>query len=252
MAPRGIGILMDTSTQRAFGATAGSADKVGFLRKVYLLVTASVAVSGAVAAAASLLGEPVAIGRDLSVPPAIAWFLLHPILAFVLLIGATFGASFVARKPGLNVVGLFGLAGVMGLVLAPSIWFAQIRASQGDTVSSQPVLHAFALAVLGFVGLSGYALVSKRDFSVIGGSLTMGLFVVIGAGILNLFLGAAALGLAIACVTILLFGGFVLYDTQRMVRSGDTEPVPAALALYLDLLNLFVALLRIFGSGRRD
>jgi modulator of FtsH protease len=114
------------------------------------------------------------------------------------------------------------------------------------------VLHAFGLATAGFTGLSAYALTTKRDFSALRGFLGMGLFVVIGASVLNLFLGASVLSLAIASVTILLFGGFVLYDTQRMLREDDLEPVPAALNLYLNFLNLFLALLRILSGGRRD
>jgi modulator of FtsH protease len=147
---------------------------------------------------------------------------------------------------------LFGLSALVGFVIAPAIYFAQLRASMGATLSSAPVLHAFGLATAGFTGLSAYALTTKRDFSALGGFLGMGLFVVIGASILNLFLGASVLSLAIASVTILLFGGFVLYDTQRMLRDGDLEPVPAALSLYLNFLNLFMALLRILSSGRRD
>ena len=113
-------------------------------------------------------------------------------------------------------------------------------------------LAGLGLATAGFVGLSAYALTTKRDFSAIGGFLGMGLFVVIGASVLNLFLGASVLSLAIASVTILLFGGYVLYDTQRMLREGDLKPVPAALGLYLNFLNLFLALLRILSGGRRD
>jgi modulator of FtsH protease len=228
------------------------ATRVAFLRKVYLLMTGAVVISGLSAAVASTVGTPVAVGAGLALPPAIAFFLQHPIVGFVLLIGGTFGTSFVARKPGVNVVALFGLSALVGFVIAPAIYFAQLRASMGATLSSAPVLHAFGLAAAGFTGLSAYALTTKRDFSAIGGFLGMGLFVVIGASVLNLFLGASVLSLAIASVTILLFGGFVLYDTQRMLRAGDLEPVPAALSLYLNFLNLFMALLRILSSGRRD
>ena len=128
---------------------------------------------------------------------------------------------------------------------------AQLKASAGATLTSAPVLHAFGIAAAGFTGLSAYALTTKRDFSALRGFLGMGLFVVIGASILNIFLGGSVLSLAIASVTVLLFGGFVLYDTQRMLREGDLEPVPAALSLYLNFLNLFLALLRIFTGGRR-
>jgi modulator of FtsH protease len=177
---------------------------------------------------------------------------MHPFIGFLLMLGSVMGAGAVSRRPGLNVAALYGVAAIVGLVIAPAIFVAQLKASMGASLSSAPVLHAFGLATAGFTGLSAYALTTKRDFSALRGFLGMGLFVVIGASVLNLFLGASVLSLAIASVTILLFGGFVLYDTQRMLREDDLEPVPAALNLYLNFLNLFLALLRILSGGRRD
>jgi modulator of FtsH protease len=226
---------------------------VAFLRKVYLLVTAAIVTSAGGAALALFAGAdtPRQLAPGVAVPPLVGWFVAHPILALVLMFGGTFGASAVARKPGLNLIALFSLSGLMGLFIAPAVYFTQLAASDGRTLSPQPVLHAFALAVVSFVGLSAYALVTKRDFSFLRGFLTMGLFVVIGASILSLFFGGTVFSLAIASAAVLLFGGFILYDTSRMVHAGETEPVPAALGLYLNFLNLFLALLRIFGA-RRD
>jgi modulator of FtsH protease len=245
------------STFSSLGTQSLPAERVSFLRKVYILMTGAVATSAATAALASFAGASTpAIVRTsqgtLELPPLIYWGIAHPFIGIALLLGGTFGASMVARRPGLNVAALFGLSAVIGLVMAPAIYFAQIRAQAGNTISSQPVLHAFALAVTGFVGLSAYAIVTKRDFSALRGMLTMGLFVVIGASILNMFFGGAALSLAVASAAVLLFGGFVLYDTSRMLREGEDEPVVAALSLYLSFLNLFMALLRILGGSRRD
>lgn len=235
------------------GAPAFALDRASFLRKVYLLMTGAVLTSGATAALATYAGADAAVRvGQVSIPPMIAWSLSHPWIMLGLLLASTFGAGAVVRKPGLNLVGLFGMAGLMGLYVAPVIFYAQLKASMGQALTSSPVLHASAVAVAGFAGLSGYALTTKRDFSALGGFLSMGLFVVIGASILNIFLGATALSMAVASVTVLLFGGFVLYDTQRMLTEGEDEPVAAALQLYLNFLNLFLALLRIFTGGRRD
>jgi modulator of FtsH protease len=239
----------------AFGAGTDALERVAFLRRVYLLMTGAVAVSGVTAAVACLAGPSatVVVNRvPTAIPPLVYWFVAHPIIAFVMLLGATFGASAVSRKPGINVVALFGFAAVVGLFVAPAIYFAQLRAAAGDTLSPQPVLHSFALAAGAFVGLSAYALITKRDFSFMRGFLTMGLFVVIGASVLNIFFGGAVLSLAIASTVVLLFCGFILYDTSRLLRDGETEAVPAALSLFLNFFNLFLALLRIFGGGRRD
>ena len=238
-------------TFRAMSAGVIPAERAAFLRKVYLLVTGAVAVSAATAAFATLSGTPLEVGDGLLVPPLIASELAHPFLGLILLFGGTLGASAVARKPGLNVVALLGLSAVMGLVMAPAIFFAQLSASRGHALTASPVLHSFAIAVTGFVGLSAYAIVSRRDFSMLGGMLSMGLFVVIGASVLNMFFGGAVFGLSIASAVVLLFGGYVLYDTSRMLRSGEDEPVVVALSLYLNFLNLFMALLRIFSGGRR-
>lgn len=235
--------------------SVGSNERASFLRKTYLLLTTAVGTSALAVLLATMLGSstPTVIGPShIAIPPVIAFFVVHPIIGLLLLLGSTFGASMVSRTRGLNVLALYGLAFVVGLVFAPAIFFAQLRASAGGTISSAPVLHAFLLATGAFGSLSGYAIVSGKDFSSLGGMLSMGLFVVIGASLLNLFVGGSVLSLAIASVTVLLFGGYVLYDTSRMLRDGQMNPVEAALSQFLNFLNLFMALLRIFSGGRRD
>lgn len=231
-----------------------AASRATFLRRVYLLVTGAVVVAAATAAATTTFGaeQGAVLQNGVTIPPAIAWSISHPFLTLGLLLGATFGASAVIRRPGLNLIALFGLAALMGFVAGPSIWFAQFKASQGQALTSSPVLHAGVLSVIAFVGLSAYAIVSRRDFSSMGAFLSMGLMVVLGASILNMFLNASAFSMAISSVAILLFGGYVLYDTSRMLREGEDDPVPVALSQFLNILNLFLALLRIFSGNRRD
>ena len=103
---------------------------------------------------------------------------------------------------------------------------------------------------IAFVGLSGYALITKKDFSFMRGALTMGFFVVLGAMFLNFFVGSNVFGLAISSVVVLLFGAFILYDTSRLLRSGEDDAVGGAIQLYLNFLNIFLALLRILSSRR--
>jgi modulator of FtsH protease len=152
-----------------------------------------------------------------------------------------------------NVAALFGASFVSGLYIAPMLWFVQVQATQGSTLSAAPVRDAFLLTVLGFTGLTSYALLSKRDFSFLGGFLSMGLWVLIGASLLSLFVGGASFSLAIASVGVLLFGGYILFDTSRILRDPtNRDPVGAAIGLYLNFLNLFLFLLRILGSARRS
>jgi modulator of FtsH protease len=248
---------------RSFGQ-AGSlveapAEKLVFLRKVYTLftgslVTASIGALVALYAGADLSRVTVAIGREqVTIPPLVGFFANHWIIGMMLFLGTFFGASMVREKPGINVAALFGASFISGLYIAPMLWVVQIQASQGMTLSTAPVRDAFLLTVLGFTGLTSYALLSKRDFSFLGGFLSMGLWVLIGASLLSLFVGGPSLSLAIASVGVLLFGGYILFDTSRILRDPtNRDPVGAALSLYLNFLNLFLFLLRILSSSRRS
>jgi modulator of FtsH protease len=242
-----------------WGASAGAsaASRVTFLKKVYGLFTASVFLSALGAMCALYAGTSfshVTAGhgaRQLTVPPLVAFFAQHPFISMGIALGSVFGASAVRHRPGLNVAALFGMATILGVVFAPALFVAQLMAGLGGTLSASPVRDAFILSVAAFGGLTAYAMLTKRDFSFMGGALVMGVFVVFGASLLNLFLGSSIFGLAISSVAVLLFGAYVLYDTSRLLRSNEDDAVGGAISLYLDFVNLFLAILRIL-SSRRD
>ena len=167
------------------------------------------------------------------------------------MLAVVFGASWVRHKPVINVIALLGMASILGVIFAPALFYAQLRAGMGATLSASPVRDAFLLSVTGFAGLTAYALVSRRDFSFLGGALTMGLFVVFGAAILNMFLGSSIFGLAISSVAVLLFGAYVLYDTSRLLRSEENDAVGGAIQLYFDFINIFLSLLHILSARRQ-
>jgi modulator of FtsH protease len=248
---------------KAYGQAGALAEagveKLVFLRKVYGLFTVSIVAAAAGAlvaiyAGADLSRAAVEIGgAKVSVPPLVLFFANHWFIGLVLFFGSFMGASALREKPGVNVAALFGSAFVSGLYIAPMIWLAQVSASQGQTLSTAPVRDAFGLTVLGFTGLTSYALLSRKDFSFLGGFLSMGLWVVIGASLIALFVGSTAFSLAIASVVVILFGGYILYDTSRILHDQtNRDAVGAAIGLYLNFLNLFIALLRILSSARRD
>lgn len=224
-------------------------ERLAYIRKVYALFTGSVLLSAAGAMVALYTGQPVMYG-DLPVPPMVAAVIQSPIIAFVVALGVMFGAQAVRKVRHLNIVALFGMALVLGIIFAPSLFVAQLLASTGETISASPIRDAFILASVMFGGLTAYVVVSKRDFSFLWSALSMGLAVVFGALILNLFLHSNVLGLAIASVGVILFGGFVLFDTWRILRTQERDSVGAAIQLYSDFLNLFLFLLRILGSRR--
>jgi FtsH-binding integral membrane protein len=125
-------------------------------------------------------------------------------------------------------------------------------ASQGGTLDPSPVRDAFLLTGAAFVGLTSYVLVTRKDFSFLAAGLSMGIWVVLGGVILGMFLHSAVLQLAVASAGVVLFCGYVLYDTSRLLRAGDeSDSVGAALRLFLDVMNLFLFLLRILSSRRR-
>jgi modulator of FtsH protease len=248
---------------RAFGHTGtlaeAPAEKLAFLRKVYGLFTGSLVAAflGAMVAlyaGAGMSQAEVHIGRAIvTAPPLVVLFSNHYIIGMLMMFGAFFAASALRERPGVNVAALFGATFFSGIYIAPVLWIVQVQASQGMTLASSPIRDAFLLTVLGFTGLSSYALLSKRDFSFLGGFLSMGLLVLIGASLLGMFVGGNAFSLAIASVGILLFGGFVLYDTSRMLRDPtNRDAVGFAIGLYLNFLNLFLFLLRILAQGRRE
>lgn len=228
---------------------------LAFLRRVYLLFTGGVwfAVVGALVAlyAGTPLDVPTRSGAVAHVPPVVAFAMQHWFLMLIGYIAAFFGASFLRRVRGVNVAALFGYAFITGLFIAPSIFVAQAMASSGATLDASPVRDAFLLTAAAFMGLSGYTLVSRRDFSNLGAALTIGLFVLIGASILGFFVHAAVFQLAVASMGVLLFAGYILYDTSRIMRtSEDGDAVGAALQLFLDIVNMFLLLLRILSSSR--
>lgn len=245
----------DYNRERAWGAPAldRGAERASFLKRVYALFTGSVLFS-ALGAIFALYGGLSFSRTEVSgraIPPLVAFFAEHYFIGLIVMLGAVFGASALRHKPGINVVALFGMATIIGIVIAPSLFVATLLADAGRTLSASPIRDAFILSVIGFGGLTAYALTTRKDFSFLGGGLTMGLFVIIGASLLNIFLGSNVLGLAISSVAVLLFGAYVLYDTSRLLRSDERDAVGFAISLYMDFLNIFLALLRILSSSRR-
>jgi modulator of FtsH protease len=235
------------------GIAVPYATPLAYLRKVYSLFTGGILFAIAGAFVALYAGEPVVATRHgavLSVPPIVAFAIDHYIVTMLFYFGAFYVASAARRTPGLNLAALFGYTFVTGLFVAPSIFFAQLMASAGASLDAAPVRDAFLLTGAAFVGLTSYVFVSKKDFSYLGASLSMGLWVVLGAMILGIFVQSAVLSLAVASVGVILFAGYILYDTSRILREPEGDAVSAALRLFLDVVNLFLFLLRILSSSR--
>lgn len=170
---------------------------------------------------------------------------ISPLASIGCMIGA-FIVLFVINKTADSAAGLFWtfvFTGLMGASLGPTLFYYLSLPSGPDIV-----LQALATTAIVFLGLTAYALTTKKDFSFMAGFLFVGLIVAIVAGLANIFLHIPALSLAISAAIVFIMSGYILFDTSRMVNGGETNYIRATVALYLNILNLFLALLRLISA----
>jgi modulator of FtsH protease len=175
---------------------------------------------------------------------SMAFNLPHPGLLITLV--AYFGLLFATmkfRNSGLGIVCVFALTGFMGLTMGPII-SAYLTLSNG----AQIVSYAFGTTAVVFLGLSGYAIASKKDFSFLGPMLMVGILVAFCAAIASWFLSIPGLSLAVSSMFVLLMAGMMLYETSNIVNGGETNYIMATVSLYVSLYNMFMSLLHIFGA----
>ena len=205
---------------------------ISFVKETYKLFAASM-MAGAVGA---YVGVPMA-------GTIAAYFL--PL--FLLEIGLLIGLQFVKHKPGINLAVMFGFVFMTGLMLAPLL-SRTLGMSGGGTI----VGNAFAMTSVVFGAMSFYAIKTTKDFTSYGKPLMIALFVIIGFSVVNMFLGNPMLSVIISGVVVFLFSILVIYDTQNIMRGAYETPIDGAIALYLDFLNIFTALLQLFGIFNSD
>ncbi|TKX29154.1 Bax inhibitor-1/YccA family protein [Campylobacter estrildidarum] len=194
--------------------------------------------------AASLLAATV--GAYIGIFALASFFIKSQITFWVLFaveIGLFFALQFKKKEAPLNLILLFGFTFCSGLTLTPLI-ISVLALPAGGVIVAQ----AFALTTVAFVGLSVFAMNTKRDFTMMGKALFIVLLVVVAASILNIFMASGLLNLIISAVTAILFSFFILYDTQNIIRGNYETPIEGAVALYLDFVNLFTSLLNILRS----
>ncbi len=167
----------------------------------------------------------------------------HP--GILLTLGGYFGLLFLTAKFRNSTLGLafvFALTGFMGYTLGP-ILNAYLALPNG----AQVVMTAMGATGAIFLGLSGYALVSRRDFSFMGGFLMMGILVAFLAGLGAVFFEMPGLSLAVSSMFVLLMAGLILYETSNIIHGGETNYIMATVTLYVSIFNLFTSLLHLLG-----
>ena len=173
-----------------------------------------------------------------------------PPLHWLITLGGYFGLLFVVTKLRNSVWGLaavFALTGFLGYTLGPIL-------SLYLSLPNGPQLVMTALAGTGaiFLALSGYALVSRKDFSFMGGFLMVGMLVAFLASIGAVLFHLPMLSLAVSAMVILLMSGMILWQTSDIIHGGETNYIMATVTLYITLFNLFVNLLQILGIFSGD
>lgn len=176
-------------------------------------------------------------------------FALPSMGLMVTLIGY-FGLLFLTtklRNSAWGIASVFALTGFLGLTLGPML--SRYLSFPGG---SGIIMNAFGLTAIIFIGLSAYVLVSKRDFSFMGGFLSVGILVAFVAGLGAYFFEIPALSLAVSAAFVLLMSGLILWETSDILHGGETNYIMATVTLYISIFNLFTSLLHILGVVEQD
>ncbi len=217
-------------------SVVGTASSSSVLRNTYILLAVTLLFSTVTAGISMAINPPQFTGLVCSlVAMGLIWFVL-PRTA--------------NSAAGLGVV--FAITGLLGFGLGP-ILSHYLNMPNG----SQVVMQALGTTGAVFIALSAYVMVTKKDFSFMGGFLMAGLIVAVVSMLVVVV--AAMFGypmpgvsLALSALVALLMCGFILFDTSRIVNGGETNYIMATIGLYLSIYNLFVSLLHLMGMGNDD
>lgn len=220
-----------------YGTLAPAAQRNRVMRNTYWLL------------ALSLL--PTVLGAWVGVATGITQS-LHGGLGMVVFLGGAFGFMYAIEKTKNSAVGvpvLLGFTFFMGLMLS-----RLIGTILGFKNGSELIMTAMGGTAGVFFVMASLASVIKRDISGMGKWLFVGVVVVMIGGIINLFVGSTAAMMAMSVAVIAIFSAYMLYDLKQILDGGETNYITATLALYLDLFNVFQALLSLLGifGGERD
>ena len=211
-------------------------ERATLVRRTYGLVFVSVIVTA--------LGVGFCLSQ-LSVFQAVAQ---HPFITMLAMFAPLWMAMRARKEFPKNIILTLVFTFIEGIFIAP---FLALAESRTPGIIGQAGILTFST----FGVLTLYAVISKRDFSAWGSFFIVGLWVLIATSLLNFFFQSAVASLWIAGATVLVFSGLLVFDTWRLLRTnqyGADDYVPAAVNIYLDLLNLFLALVRLLGGGRRS
>ncbi len=200
------------------------------IRNTYLLLSLTLALAALTAGISAALKLP------------------HP--GILLTLGGYFGLLFAVHKfqnSSGGILAVFALTGFMGYTLGPII-----NRYLGLPNGGEIVMQAMGTTAVIFIGLSGYALTTRKDFSFMGGFLSVGILLAFVAGLAAIFFEIPALSLTVSAAFVLLMSGLILYETSHIIHGGETNYVLATVTLFVSIFNLFTSLLQLFGFMNGD
>jgi modulator of FtsH protease len=200
------------------------------IRNTYLLLSMTLAFSAVTAAASVALKLP------------------HP--GIILTLIGFFGLLFAVHKlkdSGWGILAVFAMTGFMGYTLGPVI-----SRYLGLPNGGEIVMQAMGGTAAIFIGLSAYAVTTKKDFSFMGGFLMVGILLAFLAGLAAIFFQIPALSLTVSATFVLLMSGLILYETGNIIHGGETNYVLATVTLFVSIFNLFTSLLQLLGFMNGD
>ncbi len=196
------------------------------LKNTYMLLALTLLFSGAVAGLSMVMNMPY-LGI---IPTLIGYFAL-------LFLTHKF------RNSALGLLFVFLCTGFMGMTLGPILNVYVNNIANGP----QAVMLALGGTGVIFVGLSLYALITRKNFGFLGGMLFVGILVAFVAGLVAILFSIPALSLAVSAMFVLLMSGLILWQTSAIIHGGETNYIMATVTLYITIYNLFTSLLHLFG-----
>lgn len=219
---------MNISTLNTPIASTREGNKV--LRNTYMLLSMTLIFSAFTAGLSMMLNLP------------------HP--GILLTLAGYFGLLFLTskfRNQSLGLLFVFALTGFMGYTLGPII-----NAYMASANGGQIVMTAMGATGAIFLSLSAYVVISKKDFSFMGGFLMVGILVAFLAGLGAFFFELPGLSLAVSAMFVLLMSGLILFETSNILHGGETNYIMATVTLYVSIFNLFTSLLHLLGAFNGD
>jgi modulator of FtsH protease len=225
---------LNQARNQAIALPQGGAESVlatnKVIRNTYMLLSMTLAFSAVTAAASVALRLP------------------HP--GIILTLIGFFGLLFAVHKlkdSGWGIAAVFAMTGFMGYTLGPVI-----SRYLGLPNGGEIVMQAMGGTAAIFIGLSAYAVTTKKDFSFMGGFLMVGILLAFLAGLGAIFFQIPALSLTVSAAFVLLMSGLILYETSNIIHGGETNYVLATVTLFVSIFNLFTSLLHLLGFMNGD